>query len=95
MGTTKSQLSCYLSAVTWKKGESLNLLFINILEHHFATTQGSSLGVVSIGPKEADKNVRHFSEDQLRAGQAIISLQYGSNKGANQSGINFGNTRHM
>ncbi|XP_063704046.1 myophilin isoform X2 [Culicoides brevitarsis] len=57
--------------------------------------KGSSLGVVSIGPKEADKNIRHFSEDQLRAGQAIISLQYGSNKGANQSGINFGNTRHM
>jgi Calponin family repeat len=25
----------------------------------------------------------------------VISLQYGSNKGATQSGINFGNTRHM
>ena len=49
----------------------------------------------SIGPKEADKNVRNFSEEQLKAGQGIISLQYGSNKGANQSGINFGNTRHM
>lgn len=49
----------------------------------------------SIGPKEADKNVRKFTEEQLQAGQGIISLQYGSNKGANQSGINFGNTRHM
>uniref|UniRef100_A0A336LWQ9 CSON004582 protein n=1 Tax=Culicoides sonorensis TaxID=179676 RepID=A0A336LWQ9_CULSO len=57
--------------------------------------KGSNFGVPCIGPKEADKNVRHFSEDQLRAGQAIISLQYGSNKGANQSGINFGNTRHI
>uniref|UniRef100_D3TSC5 Transgelin n=1 Tax=Glossina morsitans morsitans TaxID=37546 RepID=D3TSC5_GLOMM len=55
--------------------------------HHF--------GKPSIGPKEADKNVRHFTEEQLRAGQNVISLQYGSNKGANQSGINFGNTRHM
>ncbi|XP_011211038.1 PREDICTED: myophilin isoform X2 [Bactrocera latifrons] len=52
-------------------------------------------GKPSIGPKEADKNVRNFSEEQLRAGQNVISLQYGSNKGANQSGINFGNTRHM
>ncbi|XP_046398737.1 myophilin [Ischnura elegans] len=49
----------------------------------------------AIGPKESEKNVRNFSEEQLRAGQGVISLQYGSNKGANQSGINFGNTRHM
>lgn len=52
-------------------------------------------GKPSIGPKEAEKNVRHFTDEQLRAGQGVISLQYGSNKGANQSGINFGNTRHM
>ncbi|CAH2106197.1 unnamed protein product [Euphydryas editha] len=52
-------------------------------------------GKPSIGPKEAEKNVRNFTEEQLRAGQGVISLQYGSNKGANQSGINFGNTRHM
>ncbi|XP_073988118.1 transgelin calponin-3 [Rhodnius prolixus] len=57
--------------------------------------KGSQYGQPSIGPKEADKNVRNFTEDQLRAGQGVISLQYGSNKGANQSGINFGNTRHM
>ena len=49
----------------------------------------------SIGPKEAEKNVRNFSDEQLKAGQNVISLQYGSNKGATQSGINFGNTRHM
>nr|CAD7398620.1 unnamed protein product [Timema cristinae] len=52
-------------------------------------------GKPSIGPKEAEKNVRNFSEEQMRAGQGVISLQYGSNKGATQSGINFGNTRHM
>ncbi|CAH0384128.1 unnamed protein product [Bemisia tabaci] len=57
--------------------------------------KGHQFGKPSIGPKEADKNVRNFSEEQLKAGQGIISLQYGSNKGANQSGINFGNTRHM
>lgn len=52
-------------------------------------------GKPSIGPKEADKNVRNFSDEQLRAGQNVISLQYGSNKGATQSGLIFGNTRHM
>jgi len=57
--------------------------------------KGAQYGKPAIGPKEADKNVRQFSEDQLRASDTIISLQMGSNKGANQSGINFGNTRHM
>lgn len=57
--------------------------------------KAQNFGKPSIGPKEAEKNVRQFSEEQLRAGQGVISLQYGSNKGANQSGINFGNTRHM
>lgn len=57
--------------------------------------KAGSFGKPSIGPKEAEKNVRNFSEEQLRAGQGVISLQYGSNKGATQSGINFGNTRHM
>ncbi|BFF98009.1 myophilin [Drosophila madeirensis] len=57
--------------------------------------KASNFNKPSIGPKEADKNVRNFSDEQLRAGQNVISLQYGSNKGATQSGINFGNTRHM
>lgn len=52
-------------------------------------------GQPSIGPKESEKNARHFSDEQLRAGHSVIGLQMGSNKGANQSGINFGNTRHM
>nr|CAH0108947.1 unnamed protein product [Daphnia galeata] len=57
--------------------------------------KASKYGQPSIGPKEAEKNERQFSEEQLRAGDTVISLQYGSNKGANQSGLNFGNTRHM
>jgi len=57
--------------------------------------KGSKFGKPSIGPKEAEKNARQFSDEQLRAGDSVISLQYGSNKGANQSGLNFGNTRHM
>jgi len=48
-----------------------------------------------LGPKLADENKRQFTEEQLRAGESVINLQYGTNKGANQSGQNFGNTRHM
>ncbi|XP_030766054.1 myophilin [Sitophilus oryzae] len=57
--------------------------------------KAGQFGKPSIGPKEAEKNERVFSEEKLKAGQTIIGLQMGSNKGANQSGINFGNTRHM
>lgn len=57
--------------------------------------KATKYGLPGIGPKEAEKNERVFSEEKLKAGQTIIGLQMGSNKGANQSGINFGNTRHM
>ena len=57
--------------------------------------KAGNFGKPSIGPKEADKNERNFSEEKLRAGQTIIGLQMGSNKGATQSGIIMGNTRHM
>lgn len=57
--------------------------------------KGSQFGKASIGPKEAEKNVRTFTDEQLRASEGIVNLQYGSNKGATQSGMSFGNTRHM
>jgi len=46
-----------------------------------------------LGPEEATQNVRQFTEDQLRAGEGVIGLQAGSNKGASQAGQNFGKTR--
>ncbi|KAK7108822.1 myophilin-like [Littorina saxatilis] len=46
-----------------------------------------------VWPPKSQPNVRHFSEEQLRAGQNVISLQYGSNKGASQAGMNFGKKR--
>lgn len=47
----------------------------------------------SLGPDEATENKREFSEEQLRAGESVIGLQAGSNKGASQAGQNFGKTR--
>ena len=57
--------------------------------------QAPNFGKPGLGPKEAEKNTRQFTEEQLNAGKSTIGLQMGSNKGATQSGINFGNTRHM
>jgi len=40
-----------------------------------------------LGAKVATKNERNFDEDKLKAGQSVIGLQYGSNKGASQAGM--------
>jgi len=57
--------------------------------------KASKYGKPSLGPKESEGNRRSFTDEQLKAGESVIGLQYGYNKGATQSGINFGNTRHM
>lgn len=43
----------------------------------------------------ATENRREFTEEQLKAGQNVVGLQMGSNKGATAAGVNFGMTRHM
>lgn len=48
-----------------------------------------------IWPKKVEENRRTFTEDQLKAGNQIISLQYGTNKGASQAGMNFGKQRKI
>ncbi|XP_062566137.1 myophilin-like [Saccostrea cucullata] len=57
-----------------------------------AQTRSDYTGPV-LGPKMAEKQTREFSEDQLREGRNVISLQYGSNKGASQAGLNMGKQR--
>lgn len=49
--------------------------------------------VPGFGPKESEAHKRDFTEEQLAQGKSIIGLQMGSNKGANQSGQNFGKSR--
>ncbi|CAK1540657.1 unnamed protein product [Leptosia nina] len=48
-----------------------------------------------LGPKPSEENRREFSEDVLRAGNAVIGLQAGTNKLASQSGQNFGASRKI
>ena len=57
--------------------------------------KAKSKHLYGIGAKESTRNEREFTEQQLKAGQHIIGLQMGTNKGANQSGQNFGKTRHI
>ena len=47
----------------------------------------------ALGPREATRNVREFTDDQLTAGKGIIGLQMGTNKLANAAGINMGKSR--
>ncbi|CAB0041930.1 unnamed protein product [Trichogramma brassicae] len=49
----------------------------------------------SLGPKPADEHKRDFTEEQLRAGESVIGLQAGSNKGATQAGQNMGASRKI
>ncbi|CAL1689467.1 unnamed protein product [Lasius platythorax] len=48
-----------------------------------------------LGPKPADECKREFTEEQLRAGEGLIGLQAGSNKGATQAGQSIGATRKI
>jgi len=75
----------------WEK-QNLNMVVICLQS---LGRKASNFGKPSIGPKEATRNVRSFTEEQLKGGDGIIGLQYGSNQGATQSGQNFGKTRHM
>lgn len=52
-------------------------------------------GMPGFGPRESSAKPREFSEETLRAGQGVIGLQMGTNKGASQSGMNFGKTRSI
>jgi hypothetical protein len=44
----------------------------------------------------SDANIREFTEEQLRSGHGSLGLlNEGMSKGANQSGQNFGLSRHI
>ncbi|KAJ8315579.1 hypothetical protein KUTeg_007729 [Tegillarca granosa] len=72
-----------------------NFQTVDLYEAQNLNQVAQSKGVSGIGPKEADANKREFTDEQLKAGQNIIGLQMGTNKGASQKGMNIGNTRHI
>jgi len=48
-----------------------------------------------LGPRPSEENRREWTETQLRAGEGVIGLQAGTNKGATQAGQSFGATRKI
>jgi len=48
-----------------------------------------------LGPREATENKREFTDEQMKAGQSVIGLQMGTNRGASQAGMSFGKARHI
>ncbi|OZC12908.1 hypothetical protein X798_00543, partial [Onchocerca flexuosa] len=84
------------SAMAFKQMENISF-FLSFAEKH--VTKSELFQTVDLfegqDPNaEAKGEKRDWSEEKLRAGEAIIGLQMGTNKGANASGINMGNTRH-
>lgn len=66
----------------------------------FATQKGIRIGASrDILPKVTDTsnkdNWKQWSDEQLRASEAIVPLQYGTNKLASQKGIRFGGARDI
>nr|VZI34931.1 unnamed protein product [Spirometra erinaceieuropaei] len=57
--------------------------------------QRHNFGGPVCGPKPTYENKREFTHSQLNASKGIIGLQAGYNKGANQSGLSFGASRHV
>jgi hypothetical protein len=55
--------------------------------------KANAKGLVGFGPKEAEANPRTFTDEQLKAGDHVIGLQMGTNKGASQAGMTFGKQR--
>ena len=50
-------------------------------------------GPADYWPKKVVKNQRSFTQEQLKAGEGMIGLQAGSNKGASQAGMTMGKQR--
>jgi hypothetical protein len=53
---------------------------------HALGRKAQAKGQEGIGPKEAVANKREFDEQTLKAGQNVIGLQMGTNRGASQAG---------
>ncbi|OWF52965.1 myophilin-like [Mizuhopecten yessoensis] len=77
--------------------EKKNICQVTLCIHalaRVAQTRDDYKGMI-LGPKMAEKQEREFTEEQLREGRNVISLQYGSNEGASQAGLNMGKPRSI
>ncbi|CAL2029071.1 CBN-CPN-1 protein [Caenorhabditis brenneri] len=87
------QKSELFQTVDLYEGQDPNAVLICLAS--LARKSEKNFGRSGLGPKEAQGDRREWTDEQLKAGQNVIGLQMGSNKGATASGLNMGNTRHM
>jgi transgelin len=68
-----------------------------VLGIHALSRAAHAKGLTShvIGPKLAEANPRHFTEEQLNAGKHVPSQQLGTNQGASQAGMRQGWSRQI
>ena len=80
---------CSVLPILWPLGHRAQLQVISYISFFtlggLAQRQGFNGPV--IGKKLATENKREFDEATMKAGQSVIGLQYGSNKGASQAGM--------
>jgi len=55
--------------------------------------QSKGVGPHDYWPKKTERQSRSWTDEQLKAGQNVVSLQMGTNKGASQAGMNMGKQR--
>ena len=51
------------------------------------------MGPADYWPKKSEGEKREWTDEQLKAGQSVVSLQMGTNKGASQAGMTMGKQR--
>ena len=88
-GVPKTEL---FQTVDLYEGQNLNAVLIACSA---VGRKANTKGQGGIGPKEAEKNERNFTDEQMKQGQSVIGLQMGTNKGASQAGMNMGKARHI
>ena len=68
--------------------ENKNLyMVVDNLNNLGGMTQKNGWDGPGLGVKQASENKRNFDVDVMKAGQSMIGLQYGTNKGASQAGM--------
>merc|ERR1712001_15766 len=85
----RENIEMYLKACTnygLKENKNLYMVVDNLYALGGIAQKNSWEGP-ALGVKVASENKRNFDDDVLKAGQSMIGLQYGTNKGASQAGM--------
>merc|ERR1712083_771715 len=83
----RENIEMYLKACAAYGLKEQDLFQVDDLYNLGGMTQKNGWDGPVLGVKQATENKRQFDEEVLKAGQSMIGLQYGTNKGASQAGM--------